>query len=1076
MELSKDVGVFDGKRAAVISIVSRALCAVLLLLIACVFAAPADAQFHKRATAYRATGPLEIDGRLDEASWASVARLGPFADLESSAKARNETFSRLLWDDDYLYIAFECEDPDVRATKSRRDQRVNEDDMVEVQLDPDGDGRDYLIFSVNPLNTLGDRHQERAYTEGEDDIYHLDWDAEGVLTGVHIEGTLEERADRDRRWSVEIGLPWKALETYAGGQQVPPTEDSVWRVGLYRLDLWGEGDDEGHEKTAWSPTRQRFWEDAERFGAVLFSEETAMDRPALSLAKYATRNPARSDERRSLPAPGEELVVEVTLRNQGNRTATDITATLRGTDPQVTVLDSVVEVGRIDALDTATAGSFRLQVGMGYTPNTPLPVRLHLRDRSDRRWVEGLDLYLDFIEDRPYSRRDVEGKRFVALTTWRYHPGDDMAWADPAFDDSSWELVNSILTRDDLPEAGWQGIGWFRRRAMVDSTLWNRSLALIVEESSGAAEIYLDGRLLYTLGTVGTSAAEEEARRDPNPKVIPLDDSPAHVIAVRFSNFSAEQFFALRGPAGFSLALAGLNESIARRAENARESSVYQTVATVLPLVLAILHLLLFLFYPRHRQNLYYAVSTALFASIMYLSFQFQFSTDPTELPEFFRGFKILFVLAFLATAQFAYSLFYTRVPHQFWVFFAAGVVLIVWDWIDPAEDPTYQGVFVSILLVEIARVIVTAVIRRRAGAWIIGLGFAGLILGFAHFFAVILDVLRPVDAPLPIYGGLCLLASMSVFLARTFARTNRDLEEQIVQVQKLSAQTLEQRDQARTELVRERRQRIQVQPHEIEHWTLEDFVGSSASWQSVRSRIRDLQPDDSRTLIHGEAGTGKELVARAIHAGSRRADQAFVAVRCAGLPRQVESLTQRTEALSILFGHTQGAFPGATEDRQGLLQQAQGGTLFFDEVGLLPVALQAHLMRVFAQGEVRLTGASDSDPLDVRVMAATSEDLEMQVEVDGFNRKLYEYLATNVVAVPPLRDRREDIAPLARQIADSASRELGLDSAPISDEVLALLDEYGFPGNVRQLRRTLEQALRMSSGPIKPEDISLQA
>jgi DNA-binding NtrC family response regulator len=144
--------------------------------------------------------------------------------------------------------------------------------------------------------------------------------------------------------------------------------------------------------------------------------------------------------------------------------------------------------------------------------------------------------------------------------------------------------------------------------------------------------------------------------------------------------------------------------------------------------------------------------------------------------------------------------------------------------------------------------------------------------------------------------------------------------------------------------------------------------------------------------------------------------------------------------------------------------------------VGLLPLPLQAHLLRVLTRGEVRRTGASDGERLDVRVLAATSEDLAMQVEVGGFNQKLYEYLAVHQVAVPPLRERVEDIGPLSQQIADSASRELGLESAPVSDEVLGLLQGYGFPGNVRQLRRILEQALRTSRGPITPENISLQA
>lgn len=175
--------------------------------------------------------------------------------------------------------------------------------------------------------------------------------------------------------------------------------------------------------------------------------------------------------------------------------------------------------------------------------------------------------------------------------------------------------------------------------------------------------------------------------------------------------------------------------------------------------------------------------------------------------------------------------------------------------------------------------------------------------------------------------------------------------------------------------------------------------------------------------LIVGEVGTGKELVARGIHAGSRRGKHAFVPVRCVGLPKEVESLDQRTQALSILFGHVSGAFPGAEEDQVGLVQQARGGTLFLDEVGLLPLPLQVHLLRVLTQGEVRPTGASEVERLDVRVLAASSEDLQMQVELGEFSREMYEYLAVHQVAMPSLRDRREDIAPLAQQIVDTPRR-----------------------------------------------------
>ncbi len=189
-----------------------------------------------------------------------------------------------------------------------------------------------------------------------------------------------------------------------------------------------------------------------------------------------------------------------------------------------------------------------------------------------------------------------------------------------------------------------------------------------------------------------------------------------------------------------------------------------------------------------------------------------------------------------------------------------------------------------------------------------------------------------------------------------------------------------------------------------------------------------------------------------------------------------MESLTQRTEVLSILFGHTKGAFSGADDDNPGLVQQAEGGTLFFDEVGLLPLPLQAHLLRVLTQKEVRRTGASEAERVDVRVLAASSENLQMQVELGGFNRELYEYLSAHQVAMPPLRDRREDIAPLVQQIVGAASRGLGREPPSVSEEVLGLLQGYSFPGNIRQLRRILEQALRVSDGEIEPENLSLNA
>ena len=272
--------------------------------------------------------------------------------------------------------------------------------------------------------------------------------------------------------------------------------------------------------------------------------------------------------------------------------------------------------------------------------------------------------------------------------------------------------------------------------------------------------------------------------------------------------------------------------------------------------------------------------------------------------------------------------------------------------------------------------------------------------------------------------------------------------------------------DQAQRELVQERRRRIEVQVREIEAWNLEDFVEQSPAMRDVFARMRRLQEDaESRALIAGEAGTGKELVARAIHGGSARRHAAFVPVRCAALPSEMASLAQRTEVLSQLFGHVQGAFDGADSDRDGLIQEAKGGTLFFDEVGHIPLPLQSHLLRVLTQGEVRRVGEQEGHAIDVRVLASTSMDLAAQVEEGSFNRELYEYLALYQVEVPPLRERPEDIKLLAQQFAQQVAQEMGQESAPLNEEVVAHLQVHNFPGNTRELHNIVAHALAESGG-----------
>ena len=253
-------------------------------------------------------------------------------------------------------------------------------------------------------------------------------------------------------------------------------------------------------------------------------------------------------------------------------------------------------------------------------------------------------------------------------------------------------------------------------------------------------------------------------------------------------------------------------------------------------------------------------------------------------------------------------------------------------------------------------------------------------------------------------------------------------------------------------------------------HWGVGEFVGQSRTLKKILDALDLLQDAPSTSvLILGESGTGKELVARAIHAGSDRAAGPFVPVNCASIPREL--------ADSLLFGHMKGAFTGAERDQAGYFELAQGGTLFLDEVGLMPLELQPKLLRVLEDRSIHPLGARESRKVEVRVLAATNADLQVQIEEGNFRQDLYYRLAPFTVQVPPLRERREDIGLLARHFLQVFALEMGIVSPAISPEAVALLEQYEFPGNIRELKNIVERALIESrQGEIRPEHLHLPA
>jgi DNA-binding NtrC family response regulator len=237
-------------------------------------------------------------------------------------------------------------------------------------------------------------------------------------------------------------------------------------------------------------------------------------------------------------------------------------------------------------------------------------------------------------------------------------------------------------------------------------------------------------------------------------------------------------------------------------------------------------------------------------------------------------------------------------------------------------------------------------------------------------------------------------------------------------------------------------------------------MVGDGPAMRRLRALIEKAAPTNARVLVVGERGTGKELVARAVHEGSRRRRAAYVRLNCAAVPAELIE--------SELFGHEKGAFTGAVTARRGKFEAADGGTLFLDEIGDMPLEMQAKLLRVLQEGELERVGSSTGDVVrvDVRVVAATNQDLRAGIAQGKFRADLYDRLNVFPIEMPPLRARLEDIPALVKHAAAQAAADHGIKPREFTDEALDLFAHYDWPGNVRELRNTVERLLILAEGP----------
>ena len=481
----------------------------------------------------------------------------------------------------------------------------------------------------------------------------------------------------------------------------------------------------------------------------------------------------------------------------------------------------------------------------------------------------------------------------LSSAPWKYHLGDNPEWASPTFDDTAWESMSTLLPRKELSENRWEGIGWFRLHLSVpDEQLWHLPLALYVTYQAGASEIYLDGELIYKFGTVGTRKEEEKPYWERNPQVISFSGKTDHVIAVRYSNFSSAESMPTLG---FELRLTELNPNIKRRITLVREVTTFQMVWMAISVFMMLQHLLLFIFYPRARENLYFAISTGSIGAFVFLLFQLVFlTTNPTQILFLLQLLACAYVLMFLTGILFLYTLFYPKLPKLAWFFRMGWVITICLLFFSFDTVPMFQattgeievsgtqiqfmltpvGVLFLLLLTaltffEMARVIIVAIFKKKDGAWIFGLGsLMPIILPF--MFAFWVSYTR--------YDGninwqfsalaitLAPLFSMSVYLARDFSRTHRKLE-----TEALERQLLEVENTRKTEELEEARKlQVSMLPETAPQLPNLDVAFEMRPATEVGGDYYDynLTEDDQLTIAVGDAtghGMNAGLVVSAV-------------------------------------------------------------------------------------------------------------------------------------------------------------------------------------------------------------------
>ncbi len=444
---------------------------------------------------------------------------------------------------------------------------------------------------------------------------------------------------------------------------------------------------------------------------------------------------------------------------------------------------------------------------------------------------------------------------------WKYHPGDDPNWAKPEYDDSHWKKVDPRLPQNEYKQIGWTGIGWFRMHFKVDTSLWDTPLSLMIRQA-GASEVYLNGKLLYQFGTVGNSESTEVIYSERNPKYILFDRLTNQVLAIRYSNFSADYIHSLNGNPGFDVFLIDLNQHIEGRTGSIRILSNYQMIFTAVPLVLAFLHLMLYSFNLRSRENLYYSICMIGFSALSYGNFQTSFTTNVNQVIFYNNVVLVAINIAILFGLLTVYESTYDRIPKQFILFLIGTMVFFGFVIVHPIIDLfIYFNIYMVIAALEIIRVIIKSSIKNRGEEWLIGIGFIVLIISITYQILIDVDLIEPLGGNriVYVYGLLALSIAVSINLARDYSKMHKKISahEQAAREQEIAKRILEADNARKTQELEEARQlQLSLLPKDVPKLDYLDIAVLMRTATEVGGDYYDFHcgEDGTLTIVIGDA------------------------------------------------------------------------------------------------------------------------------------------------------------------------------------------------------------------------------